>query len=57
LSTTAQPAGAGQFTASFDAALADAGVQVVKIPPRSPRANSYAERFGGYFGASAWTTY
>jgi transposase InsO family protein len=36
---------AGQFTASFDAVLASAGIQVVKIPPRSPRANAYAERF------------
>jgi putative transposase len=36
---------AGQFTASFDTVLADAGIQVVKIPPRSPRANCYAERF------------
>jgi transposase InsO family protein len=36
---------AGQFTASFDAVLADAGIQAVKIPPRSPRANAYAERF------------
>ena len=36
---------AGQFTASFDAVLADAGIQVVRIPPRSPRANAYAERF------------
>ena len=27
---------AGQFTASFDAALASAGIQAVKIPPRSP---------------------
>ena len=36
---------AGQFTASFDAVLAGAGIQVVKIPPRSPRANAYAERF------------
>jgi putative transposase len=25
--------------------LADAGIQAVKIPPRSPRANRYAERF------------
>jgi putative transposase len=36
---------AGQFTASFDAALASTGIQAVKIPPRSPRANAYAERF------------
>ena len=36
---------AGQFTASFDAALADAGIEAVKIPPRSPRANAYSERF------------
>ena len=36
---------AGQFTAPFDAVLAGAGIEVVKIPPRSPRANAYAERF------------
>jgi transposase InsO family protein len=36
---------AGQFTASFDAVLASAGIQAVMIPPRSPRANAYAERF------------
>src|SRR5437762_10971000 len=36
---------AGQFTASLDAVLADAGIEAVKIPPRSPRANCYAERF------------
>ena len=36
---------AGQFTKSFDAILADAGIEAVKIPPRSPRANAYAERF------------
>jgi putative transposase len=36
---------ARQFTAAFDAVLADAGIQAVKIPPRSPRANAYAERF------------
>jgi putative transposase len=27
---------AGQFSASFDAVLADAGIEVVKIPPRCP---------------------
>jgi transposase InsO family protein len=36
---------AGQFTASFDALLADAGIAAVKIPPRCPRANAFAERF------------
>ena len=36
---------AGQFTASFDAALTGAGIEAVKIPPRSPRANSCAEGF------------
>ena len=36
---------AGQFTQSFDALLADVGIEAVKIPPRSPRANAYAERF------------
>jgi transposase InsO family protein len=36
---------AGQFTAPFDAVLADAGIQVAKIPPQSPCANCYAERF------------
>jgi putative transposase len=36
---------AGQFTEAFDAALAEAGIEAVKIPPRSPRANAYAERF------------
>ena len=36
---------AGQFTETFDAVLADAGIEAVKIPSRSPHANSYAERF------------
>jgi Integrase core domain len=36
---------AGQFTASFDPVLASAGIETVKFPPRSPRANAYAGRF------------
>jgi putative transposase len=36
---------AGQFAGSFDAVLAGAGIKTVKIPPRGPRANAYAERF------------
>jgi transposase InsO family protein len=36
---------AGQFTESSDAALASTGIQALKIPPRSPRANAYAKRF------------
>ncbi|MFE5587005.1 integrase core domain-containing protein [Kitasatospora sp. NPDC056531] len=36
---------AGQFSAAFDAILAGADIEAVKIPPRYPRANAYAERF------------
>ena len=36
---------AGRFSAAFDAVLTDAGAGAVKIPPRSSRANAYAERF------------
>jgi putative transposase len=36
---------AGQFTASFDDVLADVGIQVIRIPPRCPQANCFAEWF------------
>jgi putative transposase len=36
---------AGQFTEAFDAVLDAAGIEVAKIPPQSPRANAYAERW------------
>ena len=33
------------FTAEFLRMIADAGVESVKLPPRSPNLNAYAERF------------
>lgn len=34
-----------RFTVAFRETLAAAGVQVVRLPPRSPNLNAYAERF------------
>src|SRR5664280_1620851 len=34
-----------KFTQAFDDVFTAAGVEILKIPPRSPRANAYAERW------------
>jgi len=36
---------AGQYTDGFDVVLSAAGIEVVKIPPRSSRANAFSERW------------
>ena len=41
----------GKFTGAFDDVMAGNGTQVIKIPPRSPRAN------GVSFLPSAWRLY
>jgi putative transposase len=36
---------AGQFTRSFDTVLAATGITAIRMPPRSPQANAFAERW------------
>jgi transposase InsO family protein len=38
---------AGQFTESFDAVFAAAGVQILPSPPQAPRANAACEQMTG----------
>jgi putative transposase len=38
---------ASKFTAAFDDVFAGNGIRIIRTPVRSPRANSYAERYVG----------
>jgi putative transposase len=43
------------YTAAFDAVLADAGIRTVLCNVRTPRMNAIAERWIGDVGANSWT--
>jgi hypothetical protein len=43
------------FTHEFPSTLKDAGVQSVKLPPRSPNLNAYAERLVRSIKESVWS--
>jgi putative transposase len=45
----------GKFTTAFDGVFSGNGMRVIKTPVRSPRANSFAERFVGTLRREAWT--
>jgi putative transposase len=44
-----------KFSAAFDDVFTAAGVAVLKIPPRAPTANAYAERWVRTVRTDAWT--
>ncbi len=46
-----------KFTAESDDVFAGNGTRIIKTPVRSPRANSFAERYAERWGASALTTW